>query len=70
MSENGKFSLEAYAVNISRGIVHLMRITDRQIIQVNLKELSREDQAWIAKNTSSIRSNGPLVKKFISSNAN
>ena len=70
VSENGKFSLEAYAVNISRGIVHLMRITDRQIIQVNLKELSREDQAWIAKNTSSIRSNGPLVKKFISSNAN
>ena len=66
VSSSGAFSLDAYAVALSRGKVHLMRSNDRQVIPVDIKKLSREDQAWIAANTSSIRNNGPLVRKFIS----
>ena len=70
VSGSGAFSLDAYAVALSRGKIHLMRIDDRQVIPVDIQKLSTEDQAWIAANTSSIRTNGPLVKKFISSLAN
>jgi len=70
VSETGEFSLDAYAVALSRGKVHLMRNTDRRVIPVDIQRLSREDQAWIAKNTTSIRTNGPLVRKFIAGNVN
>ena len=70
VSETGEFSLDAYAVALSPGKVHLMRNTDRRVIPVDIRKLSREDQAWIAKNTASIRTNGPLVKKFIAGKVN
>jgi len=47
-----------------------MRNTDRRVIPVDIQKLSREDRAWIAKNTASIRTNGPLVRKFIADNVN
>ena len=70
VSETGEFSLDAYAVALSRGKVHLMRNTDRRVIPVDIRRLSREDQAWVTKNTASIRTNGPLVRKFIVGNVN
>ena len=70
VSSSGNFSLDAYAVALSRGQVHLMRSDDRQVIPVEVQKLSAEDQAWIAANMSSIRRNGPLVQKFISGIAN
>ena len=70
VSRAGKFSLDAYAVALSRGKVHLMRNSDRRIVPVDVQKLSLEDQAWITANTSSIRKNGPLVQKFISSIVN
>ena len=70
VSETGKFSLDAYAVALSRGKVHLMRNIDRRVIPVDIQRLSREDQAWIVKNTASIQANGPLVRKFIAGNVN
>ena len=70
VSETGEFSLDAYAVALSRGKVHLMRNTDRRVIPVDIQRLSQEDQAWIVKNTASIRTNGPLVRKFIAGNVN
>ena len=70
VSNSGKFSLDAYAVALSRGKVHLMRTNDRQIIPVDVQKLSREDQAWIAENTSSIRTNGPRVQKFVTASTN
>ena len=70
VSETGEFSLDAYAVALSHGKVHLMRNTDRRVIPVNIRRLSREDQAWVTKNTASIRTNGPLVRKFIVGNVN
>ena len=66
VSSSGAFSLDAYAVALSRGKVHLMRSDDRLVIPVEIQKLSREDQAWISANTPSIRTNGPLVQKFIS----
>ena len=70
VSSSGAFSLDAYAVAVSRGRVHLMRSTDRRVIPVEIQKLSPEDRAWIATNTSSIKNNGPLVQKFISGIAN
>ena len=70
VSKSGAFSLDAYAVALSRGKVHLMRSNDRQVIPVDVQKLSPEDQAWITANNSSIRTNGPLVRKFISGIAN
>ena len=70
VSGSGSFSLEAYAVALSRGQVYLMRSNDGRVIPVDIQKLSTEDQAWIAANASSIRDNGPLVQKFITSIAN
>ena len=70
VSQNGSFSLDAYAVAVSQGKIHLMRTSDYQVIPVDIQKLSREDQAWIAQNTSSILANGKLVEKFISNTVN
>ena len=70
VSETGEFSLDAYAVALASGKIHLMRNSDRRVIPVDIRRLSEEDQAWITKNTTSIRTNGPLVRKFIAGNVN
>ena len=70
VSSTGTYSLDAYAVALSRGKIHLMRSNDRQIVPVDVQQLSSEDRAWISANTSSIRKNGPLVRKFISTMVN
>ena len=70
VSGTGGFSLDAYAVALSRGKIHLMRTNDRRVVPVDIQKLSQEDQAWITANSSSIRTNGPLVERFISSIGN
>ena len=70
VSRTGQFSMDAYAVALKRGQVHLMRSDNRQVIPVEIDKLSSEDQAWIAENTTTIRTNGPRVQKFISSIVN
>ena len=65
VSRDGRFSLDAYAVAVSRGKVYLLKTTDRKIIPVDTHKLSQQDQSWITKNTSNIRNNGQLVRKFV-----
>ena len=55
----------AYAVALSRGKVYLLKTTDGKITPVDTHKLSQQDQSWITKNTSNIRNNGQLVRKFI-----
>ena len=65
-TKNKKWGVEAAAIGLTEdGQVTLIRWDNKKEIEVPIKKLSEEDQAWITDNKKTIQRRGPQLEKLL-----
>jgi hypothetical protein len=63
---SGKHSVNAVVVDVLLDVVVIIRVDDRQVIQVPIAQLSKADQDWVQSNRRTIKQKGVEVRNLLS----
>lgn len=63
---SGKHSVNAVVVDVLLDVVVIVRVDDRQVIQVPIAQLSKADQDWVQSNRRTIKQKGVEVRNLLS----
>ncbi len=66
LDASGKHSVNAVVVDVLLDVVVIVRVDDRQVIQVPIAQLSKVDQDWIQSNRRIIKQKGVEVRNLLS----